>query len=159
MPLWMNMSVEVFKNKAAHDKWGWVQEMYAFAISLWKAGVRHVDLHLQLASQPPWDTGLEMKPGKPFYILHYTYGMDYDLEGTFTPGKYGAWRFDKRTYSSLPPPRHLGAPPVGMKNDLVRALINGINEASDNLPCWDDYARTGRVTKPKDCHNTTTNRR
>lgn len=36
MPVWMNMSVEIFKNKASHDKWGWVQEMYAFTIALFK---------------------------------------------------------------------------------------------------------------------------
>jgi len=24
---------------------------------------------------------MEEAPGKPFYILHYTYGMDYTLEG------------------------------------------------------------------------------
>ena len=29
----------------------------------------------------------------PFYIIHYTYGMDYTLEGVFTPGeKRQLWR-------------------------------------------------------------------
>ena len=41
-------------------------------------------------------------------------------EGEFTPGKYGEWRFDKRSYSSIPPPRHLGDPPPGISNELVR---------------------------------------
>lgn len=99
-----------------------------------------------MMAQPPWDTKMDMAPGKPFYILHYTYGMDYTLEGVFTPGKYGKWRFDKRSYSGGPPKRHMGQPPDGMKNDLVRALINSINEATDNIPCWDEYAKTGHVT-------------
>ena len=47
-------------------------------------------------------------------------GMDYTLEGQFTPGKVGAWRFDKRSYASRPPPRKLGEPPKGMTNELVR---------------------------------------
>ena len=34
-------------------------------------------------------------------------------------GKYGEWRFDKRSYASKPPPRNLGEPPAGMKNELV----------------------------------------
>lgn len=34
-----------------------------------------------MMSQPPYDEKLA-----PFYILHYTYGMDYTLEGVFTPG-------------------------------------------------------------------------
>ena len=56
---------------------------------------------------------------EPFYLLHFTYGMDYTRKGKFTPGKYGEWRFDKRTYAQLPPPRHLSEPPRGMKNALV----------------------------------------
>lgn len=40
---------------------------------------------LQMMSQPPYDTKLA-----PFYILHYTYGNDYDAEGNFTPGEQGA---------------------------------------------------------------------
>ena len=35
-----------------------------------------------MAAQPPYDTKLA-----DFYILHYTYGNDYDLNGTFTPGR------------------------------------------------------------------------
>jgi hypothetical protein len=79
----------------------------------------------------------------PYYILHYTYGMDYTKDGVFTPGKYGEWRFDKRTYASLPPPRNLGEPPPGMPNALVRHLVAAINEASSHIPGWDDYAATG----------------
>jgi hypothetical protein len=36
-----------------------------------------------------------------------------------------------------------------MKNDMVRALVDKINEATQNIPCWDEYARTG--TKPAEC--------
>ena len=49
-------------------------------------------------------------------------------------GKYGEWRFDKRSYSGNPPPRNLGEPPPGMKNELVRHLIHAINEASNAIP-------------------------
>lgn len=33
---------------------------------------------------------MEMAPGKPFYILHYTYGMDYKLTGEGGPVD-GTW--------------------------------------------------------------------
>lgn len=145
MPIWMNLSIAIFKDKEANEKWGWVQEMYGFTIALYKAGIKKSTLFLNMMAQPPWDANLDMSPGKPFYIVHYTYGMDYTLDGKFTPGKYGEWRFDKRTYSNKPVPRHLGDPPKGMKNDLVRALINSINEATANIPCWDLYAETGAV--------------
>ncbi len=99
------------------QEWGWVLEMYGFAISCFKEEVGPVDLHLKMMSQPPWDEKMD-----PYYLLHYTYGNDYTLEGEFTPGKIGAWRFDKRSYSEKPPPRNLGAPPDGMKNELVSGI-------------------------------------
>lgn len=60
--------------------------MYAFTIALYVAGIKHVDLHLNMMSQPPWDSKMELSPGKPYQILHYTYGCDYTLDGKFTPG-------------------------------------------------------------------------
>ena len=128
------------------QEWGWVMEMYAFTISLYNHNVLPVSLHLELAAQPPWDTTMDMN-GIPYYILHYTYGNDYTLEGEFTPGKIGAWRFDKRSYQHRPPPRHLSLPPAGMKNDQVRFLINAINEATAAIPGWDEYSKTGVATE------------
>ena len=129
------------------------------------------------ASACSWDALLPdntaLPACRPYYLLHYTYGMDYTLEvqhsrsvtalaflrrgapssmrqqgmvctqGEFTPGKYGEWRFDKRTYAQQPPPRHLGSPPDRMSNELVRHLVAAINEATDAIPGWDDYAKTG----------------
>jgi hypothetical protein len=40
--------------------------------------------------------------------------------GEFTPGKFGEWRFDKRTHGGKPIPRHMEDPPKNMRNDLVR---------------------------------------
>lgn len=119
-----------------------MMEMYAFTIALYNHNIGPTSLHMELASQPPWDTTMDMN-GIPYYILHYTYGMDYTLDGEFTPGKFGAWRFDKRSHTWKPPQRNLLPPPMGMKNDLVRFLISAINEASDAIPGWDEYARTG----------------
>lgn len=50
----------------------------------------------------------------------------------------------------MPPPRHLGDPPAGMKNDMVRALVKSINEATQNIPCWDEYYWTGK--RPATCN-------
>ena len=55
--------------------WGWVLEMYGFTLACYNVGLPPASLHPKMMSQPPWDTKLE-----PFYILHYTYGMDYTLE-------------------------------------------------------------------------------
>lgn len=142
IPTWYNLSIAIHKDEEAVKAWGWVQEMYAFTLAAYKSGLRNVGLHAKMMSQPPWDTKLE-----PYYILHYTYGMDYTLDGKFTPGKYGEWRFDKRTYSVKPPPRGLGEPPEGMPNELVRHLIHAINEASEAIPGWDEYEKTGHASQ------------
>eukprot|EP01023_Acetabularia_acetabulum_P054425 TRINITY_DN6141_c1_g1_i2.p1 TRINITY_DN6141_c1_g1~~TRINITY_DN6141_c1_g1_i2.p1 ORF type:complete len:181 (-),score=41.77 TRINITY_DN6141_c1_g1_i2:60-602(-) len=134
------------RNVKEKKKWGWVQEMYAFTIACFNNGIGTIDLHLNLMAQPPFDDSYNNFDGKPYNILHFTYGMDYDLDGKFTPGKYGDWRFDKRSYASKPPPRHLGDPPKDMKNDLVRHLIKSINEVTDRIPNWDEYVATGKVT-------------
>lgn len=68
-------------------------------------------------------------------------------QGKFTPGKYGEWRFDKRTYAQQPPPRRLSSPPDSMSNELVRRLVGAINEATEAIPGWDDYAKTGVATQ------------
>lgn len=62
-------------------------------------------------------------------------------------GKYGEWRFDKRSYSNTPLPRNLEPPPDGVQNDLVRHLINAFNEATEKIPGWNHYAKTGHVSK------------
>ena len=46
----------------------------------------------------------------------------------------------------MPPPRGLEMPPKGMSNGLVRHLIEALNEATENIPGWDRYAETGKVT-------------
>ncbi len=33
------------------------------------------------APQPPWDAGLEERRGRPWSIIHYTYGLDYNFSG------------------------------------------------------------------------------
>lgn len=142
VPIWYNVSLAVHEDDEAAKAWGWIQEMYAFTMSMYIAGVRDCSLHSEWMSQPPWDSDMDK-----YYLLHYTYGMDYKLDGTFTPGKYGEWRFDKRSYSNKPLPRNLGPPPKGMTNDLVRHLINAFNEATDAIPGWDEYEKTGTATK------------
>jgi len=132
-PVWNNMSVALQSDPPAKKAWGWVIEMYGYTLAAYKMGIAH-DLRPQLQSQPPWDTEIG-----DFLSIHFTYGMDYDASGKATPGKVGEWRFDKRSYSHTYPPKHLPAPPAGMKNDLVRVLIDAINEASAALPNWGMY--------------------
>lgn len=79
---------------------------------------------------PPWD----LKVGKTF-IIHYTYGCDYNMKGELTYGKFGEWRFDKRSYLRGPPPRNLSLPPPGVPESVV-TLVKKVNEATANIPGW-----------------------
>ncbi|KAL0387802.1 UNVERIFIED_CONTAM: Hydroxyproline O-arabinosyltransferase RDN1 [Sesamum radiatum] len=66
-----------------------------------------------------------------------THHNSIDDQGELTYGKVGEWQFDKRTYLDGPPPRNLSLPPPGVPESVV-TLINLINEATANLPNWDD---------------------
>ncbi|KAL3844006.1 hypothetical protein ACJIZ3_001409 [Penstemon smallii] len=83
-----------------------------------------------ILGKPPWDTAI----GKS-YIIHYTYGCDYDLQGKMTYGKIGEWRFDKRSYDNVWPPRNLSMPPPGVPESVV-TLVTMVNEATANIPNW-----------------------
>jgi hydroxyproline O-arabinosyltransferase len=66
--------------------------MYGFTIAAWLAGIKKFDLYLNMMCQPPWDTRMNMTDTKPYYIVHYTYGMDYKLTGTHLPTHPGHTR-------------------------------------------------------------------
>jgi hypothetical protein len=150
IPEWQRLSVAIFRDPEANKAWGWVQEMYAFTIALYNLGVRRTVLSPELAAQPPWDADERSRQGQgpPFFMIHYTYGCDYSLNGTLMRGQFGEWRFDKRTYAAKPPPRHLGDPPAGVSNFFVRSLVRAINEATEAIPCWEAYrALSGRLAE------------
>jgi hypothetical protein len=158
-PLWMATSLAVFDHPPARKAWGWVLEMYGFAIALFLGAegracvgcadgtptvaapsLAPVTLVPRLMAQPPWDAD-----AAGTYILHYTYGVDHALNGSATPGVVGEWRFDKRTYAAAPPPRGIPAPPpaVAAASPAAAELIAMINEATDAIPGWDAYAESG----------------
>ncbi|XP_010540297.1 PREDICTED: uncharacterized protein LOC104814115 [Tarenaya hassleriana] len=128
-PTWMNVSLAMKKDPETDKAFGWVLEMYAYAVSSALHGVSNI-LHKDFMIQPPWDTEVGDK-----YIIHYTYGCDYDMKGHLTYGKIGEWRFDKRSYDNSPPPRNLTMPPPGVSESVV-TLVKMVNEATANIPNW-----------------------
>ena len=79
-------------------------------------------------------------------LAKFTRGERAALNGSFTPGKCGEWRFDKRTYQNGIPPRDLLPPPQKCDNELVKLLIDFINEASANIKTWESFGGKNRVT-------------
>ncbi|WOL06712.1 hypothetical protein Cni_G15446 [Canna indica] len=122
-PTWINVSLRM-KEDPETDK---VCLCYCKCIT-WCATYSLKDFMIQ----PPWDTKL----GNTHIIL-FIYGCDYSLKGELTYGKIGEWRFDKRSYLRGPPPRNLSLPPPGVPESVVK-LVKPVNEASANIPGWDD---------------------
>ncbi|RZC83418.1 hypothetical protein C5167_046205 [Papaver somniferum] len=129
-PTWMNASLGMKDDPETDKAFGWVLEMYAYAVASALHGVQHI-LRKDFMIQPPWDTEI----GKTF-IIHFTYGCDYSLKGELTYGKIGEWRFDKRSYLRGPPPKNLPLPPPGVPESVV-TLVKKVNEATANIPGWD----------------------
>ncbi|GER46313.1 root determined nodulation 1 [Striga asiatica] len=125
----------VIIKKETDEKFGWVLEMYAYAVASALHGVQHI-LRKEFMLQPPFDSETEGK-----FILHYTYGCDYNSEGELLIDEKGEWRFDKRDYLHSPPPRNLTLPPQGAP-ESVATLVKLINEATANLPNWDSSEHT-----------------
>ncbi|RDX86759.1 Hydroxyproline O-arabinosyltransferase 3, partial [Mucuna pruriens] len=122
-PTWVNISLKMKDDPETDKAFGWVLEMYAYAVAFALHG-------------PPWDLKVENR-----FIIHYTYGCDYNLKGELTYGKIGEWRFDKRSYLLGPPPKNLSLPPPGVPESVVR-LVKMVNEATANIPEWDSINRS-----------------
>ncbi|KAI3426134.1 hypothetical protein D9Q98_008513 [Chlorella vulgaris] len=138
---WHKLSIRIKNDTEADKEFGWVQEMYAYSIAAATTldqPVRH-QLHVEMQLQPPWDTSLTSENGKEAYMIHFTYGDDFDEKGQFTPGKVGHWHWDKRDYTNKYPPRNFPMPPEGCTNECVKELIRRVNEAADNLPRWAEF--------------------
>ncbi|OIV99062.1 hypothetical protein TanjilG_32321 [Lupinus angustifolius] len=129
-PTWMNVSLKMKYDPETDKAFGWVLEMYAYAVASALHGVRHI-LRKDFMLQPPWDFETTNK-----YILHYTYACDYTLKGELTDDKIGEWRFDKRSHEQRPIPRNLSLPPPGVPESVV-TLVKMVNEATANIPNWD----------------------
>ncbi|PON53309.1 Hydroxyproline O-arabinosyltransferase [Parasponia andersonii] len=129
-PTWMNISLRMKDDPETDKAFGWVLEMYAYAVASALHGVQHI-LRKDFMLQPPWDLDTANK-----FIIHYTYGCDYNLKGELTYGKFGEWRFDKRSYLRGPPPKNLSLPPPGVPESVV-TLVKMVNEATANIPNWE----------------------
>ncbi|KAK9154656.1 hypothetical protein Sjap_002136 [Stephania japonica] len=129
-PTWMNVSMRMKEDPETDREFGWVLEMYGYAVASALHGVKHI-LRKDFMIQPPWDLKIDGT-----FMIHYTYGCDYSLKGELTYGKIGEWRFDKRSYLRGPPPKNLPLPPPGVPESVV-TLVKRVNEATANIPGWD----------------------
>ncbi|EIE20908.1 hypothetical protein COCSUDRAFT_18099, partial [Coccomyxa subellipsoidea C-169] len=123
---WYDIALRMKNDPKANQAFGWILEMFAFSIAASQApgGPLEFELHGEFIVQPPFDASLTSRDGKPVFIIHYTYGNDYDEAGTMMYGKGVSefYHWDKRDYTFEYPPGNFPLPPLQVCVRLLRSL-------------------------------------
>ena len=116
----------------------WVLEMWGWSIAAASVGVRH-KIVPSFQTEPNAYARTAADFDKQYYIFHYTYGIEYRLDGR--PQGYntiGEWSMDKRHYGGAYPPRNLEPPP-----EAANPSTKWLHKA------WNDVRRhAGPATSP-----------
>ncbi|CAK0762398.1 hypothetical protein CVIRNUC_002953 [Coccomyxa viridis] len=137
---WYDIALRMKSDEKANKAFGWILEMFAYAIASSQApgGPLAYTLRDEFIVQPPFDPSFTMGNGESAYIIHFTYGNDYDAQGKMVYGqgvsKFFHW--DKRDYTYEYPPKSFPLPPKEVKAETVRALVTAVNEAIAELEPW-----------------------
>ena len=103
----------------------WVLEMWGYAIAAASVGVHHDVRQLQI--EPGASAHLAADFASKYYIFHYTYGIEYKMDGTPQGvNQIGVWSLDKRHYGGSYPPLELDPPPGSLgDHQLSVARVDG----------------------------------
>jgi len=145
-PLWLNLSLALKRNKRADARFGWVLEMWGYAIAAAALGIKHEVKHDFQAEFAGGATGANFRDRA--FIFHYTYGMELSLDGHSQQGQIGEWSLDKRHYGGAYPPRNLQRAPElarGGRPEAADFLLDAFNEASAAIPTWPETKALGTV--------------
>mmetsp|Transcript_45882 Transcript_45882/g.153100 ORF Transcript_45882/g.153100 Transcript_45882/m.153100 type:complete len:227 (+) Transcript_45882:1003-1683(+) len=108
-PLWLDLSVRLKRDREADAALGWVLEMWGYSIACAALGVKnYVWQQLQIEPSASWRQNLTAEDP---YIYHYTFGVEYSVDGVPVVGAVGEWSLDKRHYFGALPPKQLAPPP------------------------------------------------
>ena len=143
---WLDFSLGLRSNSDAERVMqGWVQEMWGYSIAAASVGVVHNVMPGLMLEASSLTTYVDPKFTEKHYIFHYTYGIEYTMEGQPQGvNNIGEWSLDKRHYGSDHPPRHLQPPPKGA-NAAAFWLLNAWNEASAAIPDWPTSHSMGTI--------------
>mmetsp|Transcript_35014 Transcript_35014/g.109883 ORF Transcript_35014/g.109883 Transcript_35014/m.109883 type:complete len:412 (+) Transcript_35014:388-1623(+) len=145
-PLWLNCSYILRgRPEPAHRIQDWVLEMWGYSIAAASLGIRHSVKGMQI--EPNAYAGTKDGFEKGYQIFHYTYGIEYRLNGS--PQGFntiGEWSLDKRHYGGAYPPPNLDPPPKQANPStkwLHAAWNEAITEAGDTWPATNAMGTIG----------------
>ena len=142
---WYDYTKKICNDREAVQALGWVREMWGWCLAAGSLGIKHRVLEsfqyeggsIGNRERPllwpvaPTPVSPD-RPDMPYYIFHYTYGIEYSLEGLPMELQVGEWSLDKRHYMGAHPPQRLLAPPA-CAHDRAWVLSGVINNASAAL--------------------------
>ena len=143
---WYDMTIKICADGEAVQALGWVREMWGWCIAAGKLGIKHRVLEAfqyeggsignrerPLRWPVPATPVVPERPDMPYYIFHYTYGIEYSVEGLPMELQVGEWSIDKRHYMGGGPPRGLYPPPACAHDraHVLRALYNNASASLD----------------------------
>mmetsp|Transcript_31262 Transcript_31262/g.95607 ORF Transcript_31262/g.95607 Transcript_31262/m.95607 type:complete len:224 (+) Transcript_31262:887-1558(+) len=115
-PFWQ-LSLELKRDKEANVAFGWVLEMWAWALAAARAGVKHQVLKT-FQAEPG---GVGINELNLYYIYHYTFDLD-----------VAGWKWSKRVFMGSYPPK-LSDPPQRGPRQSIRTFVSMVNEAIDSF--------------------------
>lgn len=138
-PPWYNISVTLKRDPQADHRFGWVLEMWGYSIAAASLKIKH-----RVLSSFQIEGGAGIGVPSDRYIFHYTYGLEYALNGRPQTGQIGEWSLDKRHYGTSYPPRNLQPPPEAA-SEGTKWLLQAFNEASAGIPSWPETKALGTL--------------
>jgi len=144
---WLKFSLALKRDPQADKSFGWVLEMWGYTIAAASVGIKHTIID-KFQIEPANLNHLNPDFWKEYYIFHYTYGIEYTMEGEPMMNTIGEWSLDKRHYGASYPPRNLQLPPRKNKaatNAAAFWLTNAFNEATAGIPDWPTFPTLGTV--------------
>ena len=126
---WWKLCLTLKRDEEANHAFGWVLEMWGYALTMARLGVRHKIIK-QLQAEPG---GRGIYDLYRYYIYHYTFDLDSGDGGRFSRGQQ-KWAWSKRHYMAQYPPR-ISAPPGGMLPsaskfaEMINSAIDAIGDA------------------------------
>ena len=126
---WWELCLTLKRDPQADQAFGWVLEMWGWALAAARAGVRHQVLKTFQAE--PGGVGISNLD--LYFIYHYTFDLSATAGGTSWGGS-ARWDWSKRKFMGMYPPA-LDEPPSRMQKS-AHTFVRLMNEAIRALVPW-----------------------